>query len=588
LIKLKLPDDKQEIIQSHLISSINNIKGCNFLRNKHFLKRINLLLLILFIFTTQAQAAQTVVSINDVSVEPGKDTSAAIMLNDVTNYGTGTIKVTYNAALAEVIGVEGNADSSVLAWNADNNAGRVTISAWNLNGKSGNVKFADIKFHAIGGSGSSTPLTLEVTTLQDTSYTEIPTTLDYGSLSITGSSGPLNGYRGDKPLTIYSHETITGDLTYSVGSSYYSGKLFPGSTYQVEHTISIPSGATVKFARLYAYWTWSAIGTTGRYPDLKLTFNGDVLSPAATYDDRKGFSDYYDYPSGTWAYDVTNYVTGSGDHTTAIANNGPENSFFVMDGLGLLVVYTEPDGDEIEYWIAEGCDLISSQSESGLTPEEATTQAVFSGSVNPANIKEAALTTVVQSGNGIKDMLIFNLKNWTGIYDGTPYSDLDVDEQDVLNELVYNDNIVKMRAVDDYMVPSNAFLVLRHNTSETPPSGGGNSVSLSVYIIPAISLEVTPSSVDFGSLGPGEISTNHLVNIKNVGSTPINVTSEVTDTAQGLYVSGLQINNAGWAGYGTRLIPGNAEGANLRLKVPLDYAGVGKKEGQLMFWAQQE
>lgn len=299
------------------------------------------------------------------------------MLNDVTDYGTGTIKVTYNPAIAQVTGVEGTSDSSVLAWNADNSAGSVTISGWNINGKTGDVKFADVKFHAVGSSGSSTSLTLEVTTLQDTSYNDISTTLNHGSLSITGSSEPLNGYSGDKPLTIYSHETITGNLTYSVGSSYYSGKLFPGDTYPVEHAITIPTGATVKFARLYTYWTWSAIGITGRYPDLKLTFDGDVLSPAVTYDDRKGVGTYYDYPSGTWAYDITNYVTGSGDHTTVIENIGPDNSYFAMDGVGLLVVYIEPNGDEIEYWIAEGCDLLSSQVESGLTPEEATTQAIF-------------------------------------------------------------------------------------------------------------------------------------------------------------------------------------------------------------------
>jgi hypothetical protein len=475
-----------------------------------------------------------------------------------------------------------------LAWNADNNAGSVTISAWNSNVKSGDVVFADIKFHVIGNSSSSKPLTLDVTTLQDTSDNEISTTLNHGSLSITDSPESVNGYLGDKPLTIYSHETITGNLTYSIGSSYYSGKLYPGNFSQVEHAISIPTEATVKFARLYAYWTWSVIGTTGRYPDLKLTFDDDELLPSATYDDRKGFSTYYDYPSGTWAYNVTNYVTGSGDHTTIIENIGPDNSYFVMDGVGLLVVYTEPNGDEIEYWIAEGCDLISSQVESGLTPEEATTQAVFSGSVNLTNIKEATLTTVVQSGNDIDDMLIFNLKNWTGIYDGTPCANLDVDERSVLNYLVDNNNTARIRAVDDYMVPSNAFLVLWHTSSEpTPTPGDGIAVSLTSDIKPEISIEVTPSYLNFGSLGLGEISSTHQILIKNNGSTTFNVTAEVTDTAQDLYVRELQINNATWTGYQIQLIPNATEGADLRLKVPFDYSEAGEKEGVLMFWAQQ-
>ncbi|MCD4798702.1 MAG: DUF3344 domain-containing protein [Methanosarcinales archaeon] len=550
------------------------------------MKKNIILLFILFIFTTPAQATQTIVSINDVSVEPGNDICATIMLNDVINYGTGTIKVTYNPDIAQVTGVKGTTDSSVLAWNADNSAGSITISGLNPNGKTGDVEFTDVKFHAIGNSGSSEPLTLDVTTLQDTSDNEIPTTFDHSSLSITDSSESVNGYLGDKPLTIFSHETITGNLTYSIGSSDYSGKLYPDNPYQVEHNISIPIGATVKFARLYAYWTWS-VGSTDGYPDLKLTFDNDVLSPAATYDDRKGFGNY-DFPSGTWAYNVTNYVTGSGDHTTVIENTGPDNSYFLMDGVGMLVVYTESDGDEIEYWIAEGCDLISSQPVSGLTPEEATTQAVFSGTINLTNIKEATLTTVVQSGNDIDNMLIFNLENWTGIYNGTPYANLDVDKRSVLNYLVDNNNTARIRAVDDYMVPSNAFLVLWHTSPEhTQTPGDKIAVSLTADIKPEISIEITPYDLNFGSLVPGEISSTHQILIKNNGSTNLSVTAEVTDTAQDLYVRGVQINNAIWTGYQVQLTSNGTEEADLRLRVPVDYSGEGEKEGVLMFWAQQ-
>ena len=559
------------------------------LRNEEYIKYFILSIFISLIFLTQVQAAQTVVSIDNVSEEPGNDLNATIMLNNVTNYGTGTIEVKYDPAIAQVTGVKGSIDSSVLAWDADNNAGIVTISAWNSNAKSGDVIFAYIKFHAIGNSSNSKPLTFDVTTLQDTSDNEIPTTLDDGSLSMTELSESVNGYHGDKPLTIYSHETITGNLTYSVGSSEYSGKLYPDNHYQVNHSISIPSGATVKSARLYAYWTWSVIGTTGGYPDLKLTFDSDVLSPAATYNDRKGFG-IYDYPSGTWAYNVTNYVTGSGDHTTVIENIGPENSYFAMDGVGLLVVYTEPNGDEIEYWIAEGCDIISSQPASGLTYEEATTQAVFSGTINTTNIKEATLTTVVQSGNDIDNMLIFNLENWTGIYNGTPYANLDVDKRSVLDYLVDNSNTARIRAVDDYMVPSNAFLVLRHTSPEptpTPTPGDGITVSLTVYIQPEIYMEVTPSDLNFGSLGPGKISSTHQILIKNSGSTNLSVTADVTDAAQDLYVRGLQINNSTWTDYQVQLIPNGTEEADLRLRVPVDYSGEGEKKGVLMFWAQQ-
>jgi hypothetical protein len=79
----------------------------------------------------------------------------------------------------------------------------------------------------------------------------------------------------------------------------------------VSHNVNLPEGASVKFARLYVYWTWSAEGVEGRYPEMKLSFNGEELEPEKEYSDRKGWG-IYNYPTGTWAYDVSAYVTGSG------------------------------------------------------------------------------------------------------------------------------------------------------------------------------------------------------------------------------------------------------------------------------------
>ncbi|HNW38202.1 MAG TPA: DUF3344 domain-containing protein, partial [Methanosarcina vacuolata] len=97
-----------------------------------------------------------------------------------------------------------------------------------------------------------------------------------------------NGYIADKPLETYVHDSVKGDLYYSVGSSYYSGKVYPGDIYSVTHNVDLPEGTTVKFARLYNYWTWSAEGVTGRYPEMKLSFNGKELTPEKEYTDRKG------------------------------------------------------------------------------------------------------------------------------------------------------------------------------------------------------------------------------------------------------------------------------------------------------------
>ncbi|MFV9630403.1 MAG: DUF3344 domain-containing protein [Methanosarcinales archaeon] len=398
-------------------------------------------------------------------------------------------------------------------------------------------------------------------------------------------------YTGDKPLIIHTHDTITGDLVYTIGSSYYKNLIGPEIAYEVTHNISIPQEATVQFARLYVYWTWSKINASGCYPDLKLIFNNNELSLYANYSDRKEF-DPYDYPGGNRVYDVTDTVTSSGSYHTLITNIGPDGSKFAINGVGLLLVYTDPAKNEMEYWIAEGCDYLSSRIGSGLTPEESVTQLELSGSINLSNICEAELTTVVQSGCHENNSLIFNHKNWTGLYNGTPYTNLDINNLDVRNYLTANNNIIKFRAVDDYMAPSNVFLVLKHTTpsSEPTPVPTDNSsvMSLTTTIEPAVSIKVSPVSLNFGTLGLGTISENHQIIITSLSPDTIRVIPEVTDTAQDLFVNGLLINNTLWSNYQIDLNPNSTQETYLNLKVPDDYQSTGDKEGTLIFWAQQQ
>ena len=491
-----------------------------------------------------------------------------------------------------------------------------------------------------------------------------------------------NGYVGDKPLTTYAHETITGNITYTYGDSQYSGKLFPDAAYTVNHDITLPAGATIKFARLYNYWTWSATGNTGKYPVMSLTFDGNTLSPEVQYDDRKGWGSSYDFPAGTWAYNVTSLVTGSGAHTTVVTNTDTDsNAFFCMDGLGLLVVYEDPNGQVVEYWINEGADIISSQkpASGGLTPEEATVTSLFQGSVDLSNVDSAQLWTVVQSGGDPNDKLLFNNMNWTGVYDSTPYSDLDIDEERAVEDyLTANDNTAWISGAPyppgDVLTPSNAFLVITYSgpplpalaisadlatvtvgvptdvtltvtnnselvggavinltgsatgsattdtngtavisvnatgsgtitataikdgfisatttiTAEVEHSGVSSSVSMTTNIIPAIALVVTPGSIEFGVLSPGETSEAHTLTLENNGGFNISVTADVSDTANDLFVHGLLLDSAAWDVYGTSIAAAGLDTADSALEVPGNYLGVGAQVGTLMFWAEAE
>jgi hypothetical protein len=515
-----------------------------------------------------------------------------------------------------------------------------------------------------------------------------------------------NGYIGDKPLTTYAHGTIKGNLFYTIGDSKYGGKLYPKPSfppgadpnYTVNFAVTIPGGTTIKFARLYSYWTWSATGTTGKYPVMKLTFDGTEISPEATYDDRKGWGSSYDYPTGTWAYDLTSLVTGSGSHIAVVRNTDTDaNAYFCMDGIGLLVVYEDANGKEVEYWINEGADILSTMGSSGgLTPNEATSSSIFSGPIDLSSVEGARLWTVVQSAGHPGTKLLFNDMNWSGVYDGTPYSDLDIDEErDVKAHLVSADNIAKFESPDksdnggDYLTPSNAFLVINYtlptepdfsisispssasivkggsasanvnvtsilgydenvtlvasgiplnatisftpekgkptysstmlvSTNDTTPVGsypititgmgddakvrstiftlkvaeaaarGGNaSVSLRTNIIPALAIEVSPSSIDFGELSPGETSGGSSLTVMNKGGYSISVSAEVTDNAEDLFVDGALLNNELWSLYNSVIPKSGDDKPVAKLHVPEDYAGAGSKEGTMMFWAQK-
>lgn len=276
-----------------------------------------------------------------------------------------------------------------------------------------------------------------------------------------------NGYVADKPLEVYSHDTVQGDLFYTVGNSYYSGKVYPGDVYSVSHNVNLPEGATVKFARLYTYWTWSAEGVTGRYPEMNLSFNGERLEPEREYSDRKGWG-IYDYPTGTWAYDVSAYVSGSGTFSTDIENTGSGTPYVCFDGVGLLIVYTDPNGKYIEYWIGEGADELNSQiDENGNPLYYATSNQTICEMLRPTlqlPVLSATLWTVTQSGNWEDNALLVNEEKFPGICNGKPYPDLDIDVREVKDYLKSGENSILFQAAGDYVVPSGAFLVLEKDS----------------------------------------------------------------------------------------------------------------------------
>jgi len=117
--------------------------------------------------------------------------------------------------------------------------------------------------------------------------------------------------------------------------------------------------------------------------------------------------------------------------------------------------------------------------------------------------------------------------------------------------------------------------------------GSQAQVSLSVTITPAISIEVTPDSIDFGDLAPGYTSDACSITIENKGGMSVTVTAETTDQAQGLFTNGLKLDNNSWRLFSNTINVNDNLETQAELAVSLDYAGVGTKAGTLIFWAEE-
>ena len=246
------------------------------------------------------------------------------------------------------------------------------------------------------------------------------------------------GYGGDEPLTNYKSGEVVGDLIYTFGDSVYLGGYNnPWTTYTVNFNLGSdvnqisgnPEGVgsgTVKEARLYMYYNYY------RYPDgtrpadpeavLEMTFDGTSISTDAKYEDAKGWSTPYGpYKYGTFAYDVTSYVTGDGTYQAVLTDSGEGDAHGVsIYSMALLVIYEDGSKGLKEYHIAEGHDLLRQYYHSGTSgcnyhvlPEDAaSTVDMPAVAVEYTNTNLFTVTAAVADGDDMS-RLIFNTGDWS-------------------------------------------------------------------------------------------------------------------------------------------------------------------------------
>jgi len=300
-------------------------------------------------------------------------------------------------------------------------------------------------------------------------------------------AGPASAsYAGDKPLVTVMTGTITGGYAFTLGNSTYSGTLDPGDSYTVAFEPSLPVDARIIDTRAYVYWAWSRVGQQAVYPTMRVEARGEErqeLGRAERYVDSKGFVSTNDFFSGMDSYPVAE----PGKRTTAVTvtNAADENASFVVQGVGLLVVYESPSAPRGMLWVKEGCDMLYSSY--GVDTGMATSRIEFEGTIDTGAVRSATLHLVAPSGGytrtdvpeknavsinrktgdrlpafieGILEALFpgYNGREWTDAFDATEQSQVGIDTREIAPYLRSRENVVTVRDNGDYLLLTNAFL----------------------------------------------------------------------------------------------------------------------------------
>jgi hypothetical protein len=314
-----------------------------------------------------------------------------------------------------------------------------------------------------------------------------------------------NGYMADELLENYVHDVVEGGILYTTGDgeyrSYESGESGTDDTsYDIHYDLDIPGSTTL--ARLYMYYTWAK--PSYKAPKIGITLttpaaNSYTLTMEKSYNDIKGEFGGDIYAWGTYAYDLTEYVKGSGTYVVSVINQnygGGDSDFateYSFAPPAMLLVYEDTRAPKREYWINEGADLLMGGGEERpkggfLSLAECKNTAAFPGDIDLSEVEEAVLGVVsVWGGNpvpGWHSYLYFNDHELgKDVYEG--YSDsyskelsglslrigsnnaqIGIGLTDVADDLEDDGNEVIQGDDGDNMMPANAFLVLSYPGEE--------------------------------------------------------------------------------------------------------------------------
>jgi len=176
---------------------------------------------------------------------------------------------------------------------------------------------------------------------------------------------------------------------------------------------------------------------------------------------------------------------------------------------------------------------------------------------------------------------------WYPVGDATVYADTSytTDQNGEVEITLYHDTTIDIYAEMEGHIRSNSVTVTVGEGSSQDSEG--QNVNMTVDIIPAISFSVSPDYINFGVLGPRDISQPVTVTITNLGAWRLAITTMVSDDADNLYVDGLKLDNVRWDNFEGTVRRAKSEECQVTLTVPETYTGTGNQNGTIIFWASE-
>jgi len=179
------------------------------------------------------------------------------------------------------------------------------------------------------------------------------------------------------------------------------------------------------------------------------------------------------------------------------------------------------------------------------------------------------------------------MAEWYLIEDATVYADTSytTDENGEVDITIYNNATIEVYAEKDGYIRSNRITITVGEGS--PQHAETRNVNMTVDILPAISFSVNPDYINFGLLGPRDVSQPVTITLTNLGAWRLAVSTMVSDDAKNLYVDGLELNSQKWNEFEGIVRRGKSEEYTVTLTVPETYTLTGNQNGTIIFWASE-